>query len=182
MLDALGTDPGGDVVVAAHSAGGLTAPLVAAEAGARAVVLVSALLPQPGGRFVEQNAEEHVLLADYQAGVERDAEGRRVWTDAELARDHLYNGCAPEDAASAYARLRPQASTIFSEISPAAAWPPATATVVDVRATEDRIVSPQWARVAVPQRLGLDSIVLEGVGHSPMLSHPGRVTEILLAA
>jgi pimeloyl-ACP methyl ester carboxylesterase len=182
VLEALGTEPAGDVVVAAHSAGGHTVPVVTAGTGARAVVLLSALLPQPGRRFVEQNAEEHVLLTGYQAGVQRDAEGRRRWTDPELARDHLYNGCSPEDAAWAYARLRPQASTIFSEVSPLAAWPPATATIVDVRAPEDRIVSPEWARVAVSQRLGVDSIVLEGVGHSSMLSHPDRVAEILLAA
>jgi len=182
VLDALGAepDPADDLVVAAHSAGGLTAPLVAQAAGARSIVLLCALLPQPGRRFVEQNAEEHVLLTEYQAGVRRDDDGLRRWADPELACHHLYNGCCARDAAWAYERLRPQSSTIFSEVCPLEAWPDAP--VVDVRATEDRIVSPAWARRAVPERLGVASTVLDGIGHSAMLSHPERVAGILLAA
>jgi pimeloyl-ACP methyl ester carboxylesterase len=175
---AIADDP--DVVVVAHSAGGLTAPLVAERTGARAIVLVAALLPDPGRRFADQNAETEILLAGYQPGVARDEQGRRHWVDEALAREHLYNGCRDTDAARAYARLRPQAATIFSEVTPLTAWPPIE--VVDVRATEDRIVSPSWARRAVPERLGIESVVLDGIGHSPLISHPDRLTEIVLVA
>jgi pimeloyl-ACP methyl ester carboxylesterase len=113
--------------------------------------------------------------------VERDSAGRRRWFDAEVAARCLYTHCAPADAAWAFARLRPQASTIYTEPSPVGTWPDAVA-VVDVRGSDDRIVSPAWARAAVPARLGVDSIVIDGAGHSSMLSHPGRLTEILLDA
>jgi pimeloyl-ACP methyl ester carboxylesterase len=178
VVDAIGGEK--DVVVVAHSSGGLIAPIVAGRAGARSIVLVAALLPDPGRTFVEQNRQEHILLAGYQPGVEADEQGRRTWRDPAIARSEMYNGCDAQSAAWAYERLRPQAPTLYAEVTPLDTWPDIA--VVDVRGGEDRIVSPDWARRAVPDRLGIASVVLDGVGHSVMLSHPDRLTEILAAA
>jgi pimeloyl-ACP methyl ester carboxylesterase len=172
-------DAGDDVVLVAHSAGGLTAPIVAAARPVTRMVLVSALLPIPGRPFVEQNAEEHVLLDGYEAGVEHDELGRRRWFDAEVAAERMYNGCTAEDAAWAFARLRPQDSTLYREPSPLRAWPELP--VTDVRGVEDRIVSPAWSAVAVPARLGVTTIPIAGTGHSSMLSHPRELAAIILA-
>jgi pimeloyl-ACP methyl ester carboxylesterase len=168
-----------DVVLVAHSAGGLTIPLVAAARPVARMVFVSALLPVPGVRFVEQSADEHVLLDGYEAGVERDENGCRRWFDPEVAARRMYNGCTADEAAWAFARLRPQASTIYTEPSPMRAWPDAP--VVDVRGRVDGIVSPAWAADAVPTRLGVESIVIDGAGHSSPLSHPRELARILLA-
>lgn len=170
---------GDDVVLVAHSAGGLTIPLVAAARPVRRLVFVSALLPLPGRRFADQSADEHVLQDGYDAGIERDELGRRRWFDAELAARWMYNGCSADDAAWAFARLRPQASTMYTEPSALRAWP--TVPAIDVRGSEDRIVSPAWAAEAVPARLGVDSVVIAGAGHSSMVSHPHQLAEIVLA-
>jgi pimeloyl-ACP methyl ester carboxylesterase len=66
-----------DLVVVGHSAGGLTAPLVAAARPVRRLVFVSALLPLAGRTFSEQNEAEGILGHEYQAGVEADGNGNR---------------------------------------------------------------------------------------------------------
>jgi pimeloyl-ACP methyl ester carboxylesterase len=167
-----------DVVLVAHSAGGLTVPLVAAARPVSAMVFVAALLPQPGRSFSDQNAQERVLLGEYQAGVELDGEGRRRWCDADIARRTLYSGCTDADAAWAFARLRAQASTMYAEPSSLAAWPDVP--VIDVRGGDDQLVSPGWAARTVPARLGVESIVLPDAGHTLIVSHASQLADILL--
>ena len=92
----------------------------------------------------------------------------------------MYESCSPEDVAWAFGELRAQSSLMYTEPSPLDAWPDAP--IVDIRGDRDRLVSPAWAARAVPDRLGVESIVIEGAGHSPMLSHPRTLAELLLAA
>jgi pimeloyl-ACP methyl ester carboxylesterase len=178
-IDALG-DAGDDVVVVGHSAGGLTAPLVAAARPVRRLVLVSALLPVPGLSFTEQNASEGILLREYQAGIESDASGNRRWFDRELCGRTMYAACRPEDVDWAFGHLRAQASTMYTETTPLEAWPEVP--ITDIRGDDDQLVSPAWAASAVPQRLGVGSHVIEGAGHSSMLSHARELAELLLSA
>lgn len=174
------TGLGDDLIVVAHSAGGLTAPLVAATRPVRRLVLVSALLPLPGRSFAEQNAAEGVLEQEYRSGVQADADGTRRWVDPDLCARTMYRGCKREDAGWAFGQLRPQSSTMYTETSPLITWPDTP--VTDVRGDEDRIVSPAWAARAVPERLGVESIVIEGAGHASMLSHPRELAALLLGA
>jgi pimeloyl-ACP methyl ester carboxylesterase len=178
VLGSLADTPDDDVVLVGHSAGGLTLPLIAAARPVRGMVLVSALLPRPAQRFVDQNALESILLSDYQAGVGLDGAGRRRWSDPDLARRTMYSGCSEADAAWAFARLRPQASTMYTEPSPLAEWPDVP--LIDVRGDDDQLVSPAWAAQAVPARLGVAPIVLAGAGHTLIVSHAGQLAEILL--
>jgi pimeloyl-ACP methyl ester carboxylesterase len=178
-LDAV-RDAGNDLVVVGHSAGGLTAPLVASARPVRRLVFVSALLPLPGRPFTEQNEEEGILQHEYQAGVESDGNGNRRWFDRELCGRTMYSGCGPEDVAWAFEHLRPQASTMYEEPSPLEEWPDVP--IVDIRGDDDRLVSPAWAARAVQQRLGVGSAVIQGAGHSSMLSHPRELAALLLSA
>lgn len=179
VVDAV-ADVHDDLVLVGHSAGGLTAPLVAAARPAARLVFLSALLPVPGRPFTEQNRAEHILQREYQAGVEPDENDCRRWFDAELAARTLYSGCRAEDAAWAFGRLRAQSSTIYAEPSPLEQWPELP--VTDIRGNDDQIVSPAWAARAVPERLGVTSIVIDGAGHSSMLSHPCELADLLLAS
>lgn len=177
VLDAI-ADVEDDVILVGHSAGGLTTPLVAAARPVARLVFLSALLPLPGRPFTEQNRAEHILQREYQAGVEPDENDCRRWFDAELAARTLYSGCDPDDAAWAYGHLRAQSSTIYAEPSPLERWPDVP--VTDIRGSDDRIVSPTWAARAVPERLGVESMVIDGAGHSSMLSHPRELADLLL--
>jgi len=176
-LEAVG-DSDGDLVVVGHSAGGLTAPLVAAARPVQRLVFVSALLPLPGRPFTEQNEAEGILQHEYQAGVESDGNGNRRWFDRELCGKTMYSGCSPEDAAWAFGHLRAQASTMYMEPSPLEEWPDVP--ITDIRGDDDRLVSPAWAASAVPERLGVMSDVIQGAGHSSMLSHPRELAALLL--
>jgi pimeloyl-ACP methyl ester carboxylesterase len=178
-LEAIG-DAGDDLVVVGHSAGGLTAPLVAAARPVRRLVFVCALLPRPGRPFTEQNEVEGILEHEYQAGVETDENGNRRWFDRALCGRTLYAGCSPEDVAWAFGHLRPQSSTMYTEASPMDGWPEVP--VTDIRGDDDRLVSPAWAANAVPERLGIASAVIRGAGHSPMLSHPRALADLMLAS
>ena len=178
-LGAIG-EAGDDLVVVGHSAGGLTAPLVAGARAVRRLVFVSALLPLPGRTFTEQNEAEGILEDEYQAGVESDENGNRRWFDLDLCGRTMYWGCSPEDVVWAFGHLRAQSSTMYTEPSPLEEWPDVPTT--DIRGDEDRLVSPAWAARAVPERLGVTSALIRGAGHSPMLSHPRALAALLLAA
>src|SRR3954453_17455249 len=108
VLDALGDAD--DVIVVGHSMGGLTAPLVAVARPVRRLVLVAALVAQPGRSLVDQlRAEPGLMLHPRQEGLEHDDQRRSRWRDAEVAAQALYTHCHPLVAAGAVARLRPQA-------------------------------------------------------------------------
>jgi alpha-beta hydrolase superfamily lysophospholipase len=178
VLESLADAPDDDLVLVAHSAGGLTLPLVAAATPVSAMVFVSALLPQPAQRFADQNARESILLGNYQAGVELDSVGRRRWFDPDIARRTMYSGCTDADSAWAFARLRAQASTMYTEPSPLAVWPDVP--IIDVRGDDDQLVSPTWAANAVPARLGVTPIVLPDAGHTLIISHARQLADILI--
>ena len=105
VLDAL---PGPDeVVLVAHSLGGLVAPLVAAAGPVRRVVYVAAMLPAPG-RSVDERARagERMTRRGIGRGQTANADGSTSWRP-QAAVELLYPDSPPERAAAAAARLRP---------------------------------------------------------------------------
>jgi len=179
VIDAL-ADAGDDVVVVGHSLAGHTIPLVAARRPVRRLVFLCALIAAPGASFADQlRAERDIFVPGYEAGLApADERPVRAWADYAVARDTMYQDCAEADAVAAFARLRPQSSTPYFEPCSLPALPPVPATYVV--AAEDRIVNPAWSRRAAPERLGVEPIELPG-GHSPYLSRPAAVAELLVA-
>jgi pimeloyl-ACP methyl ester carboxylesterase len=176
VLDALGDAE--DVVVVGHSLGGLTAPLVAAARPVRRLVLVAALLPAPGQSLIDQlRAEPGLLNVPRGEGMAHDEQRRSRWTDAELAGRTMYPGCHPLIAAGAFARLRAQAAAPQIRPTPLEAWPDVPTDYVVC--TGDRIVSPAWgARRARELGFGMRELASD---HSPMLSRPAELAELLLS-
>jgi len=164
-------EAGEDVVLVGHSLGGLTAPLVAAARPVSRMVLLAALLPEPGRSLRDQLREDPSALLAAE-GIARDEQGRERWVDEAAAVRTLYADCEPALAAAAYARLRPQARTPYAEPCPMERWPDVPCEYVVC--ADDAMVSAQWARRAVPARLGIVPRELPG-GHSPMLARPGEL-------
>ena len=168
--------PGEEVVLVAHSLAGLVAPLVAAAAPVRRLVYLAAMLPEPG-RSVDDRARAGRRMT--RRGIGR---GQTVNDDGstslrpDVAVDLLYPDSPPERAAWAVARLRRQHWRITAEPSPVAGRPAAPATYVLCR--EDRIIDAGWARAEASRQAEL--VELPG-DHSPMLSRPAELADLLTA-
>ena len=168
VADALGDAE--DVVLVAHSLGGLTVGLVPALRPVARIVLVAALVPRPGQSLIDQlrGSDRGILMP---AGRTSDDDKRTEWTDATIAIEALYHDADPIDAAAAFARLRPQAAKPQVEKTPLRAWPDVPTEYVVC--AQDRMLDPEYQRrQPFPQRT-LPS------GHSPMLSHPSELARVL---
>ena len=164
VLDALSSVPE-PLILVGHSLGGLTTPLVAHERSVSRLVFVCGLLPVPGLSFRDQQATEPDILFPYKGG------------RAGL-RERFYHRCSAWDADRAMERIRDQALKPYVEVTPLESWPDVP--VSYVMCGEDRACNPAWSRRAVPQRLGVEPIELPESDHSPFLSFPSELAELLV--
>jgi pimeloyl-ACP methyl ester carboxylesterase len=168
----LGPEP---PVLVGHSLSGIAIPLVPALTPVRRLVYLGALIPRPGERMADILARDDAL-GDTRA-VSRDAQGRTYWSSVESAIEILYHDCEPDRARAAAARLRRQARAPHEEPCPLERLPDGPTSYVLM--SEDRMIRPQWSRVAAALLLGIDAIELPG-GHSPMLANPERLADVLI--
>ena len=164
------------VVLVGHSLGGLTIPLVAAQRPVERLVFLCALLPLPGQLPFGHDPDEPEGSAPGLTLVEHP--DRTFTFSAASAATHLYNRCAPADAAWATAKLRRQSRTPNHQACPLAEWPDVTRTYILTR--DDRIVVPEFARYIARKRAGLEPIEIDG-DHSPFLSNVRVLADLLLS-
>ncbi|HEY3710564.1 MAG TPA: alpha/beta hydrolase [Amycolatopsis sp.] len=149
-----------DVVVAAHSYGGFTAPLVADRLKARLLVFVAGMVPAPGetpGQWWENSGytsqrEELSVVEQFLADV-----------PSELAEENI-------------ARGREQLSAEWDDPWPLAALPDIPTRVLLCR--EDRLFSPDLQRRVAKERLGITPDEING-SHMVLLSRPVELAERL---
>lgn len=167
-----------DIVAVAHSMSGFVLGLIPEVLPVRRLVAISAMLAQPGVRFVDYqrtpDGADVVLLPRVQpaSGEETRGEGT-TWS---TYRNYYAEDCSEEDARWAWEQLGPRAYTVFTEPPTLAAWPAVPTTSIVM--SSDRVVNPAWSRRAA-QRIGGEIIELPG-GHSPMLAQPQVLARILL--
>jgi pimeloyl-ACP methyl ester carboxylesterase len=178
IADAL-ADTDEDVIVVAHSAAGLVAPLVPALRPVRGIVYLTAFIPVPGQSMSDQFAasSEPIILFE-PGGREMDELGRSFWSDEREAARQLHPDLSPDDARSAFARLRPQAQLSQEEPHPTGLPDVPVASIV---CTGDRVLSPDWARRVTRERLRVEPIEIS-TGHFPMLTHPELLADKLTSA
>lgn len=163
----------GPVVLVGHSYGGSViteaAPLVEQLHG---LIYVAALLPQVGESSTEASRSLNVRTAlDDAIYLEGDALHLRE----DLARGALYHDCDEEVANWALARLSSQ--TVASFRSPRASGD-VEATRRYVLCEEDRAIDPT-TQALMASRCG--DVVTLSSGHSPFLSRPASLVELLVA-
>jgi pimeloyl-ACP methyl ester carboxylesterase len=167
-----------DVIAVGHSYGGNTIPLVATRRPVRHLVYVAALVPEIGRSMVDQMRDDPEMLnpAHLRALSKPDDQLRRHWADLAAARELICHDCDDPTAAQTIGRLRPQCLRPGMLPSPLDAFPavPATYVVCDA----DRFVGPGWSRRVARGRLGADIVELSS-GHSPMLSQPRALADVL---
>jgi len=167
-----------DVVLVAHSTGGLSAPFVRPRTPIRHLVYLCALVATPRLSFIDQLSEEPEMInSDYLAGMSAlDPQMRSQWVDQALARTILFDDCDLATSQAAFERLRPQAVSPYGETCPLQALPDTPATYVVC--AQDRLVNPAWSRRTAEERLGADVVELPG-SHSPFLSRPSHLAAVL---
>jgi pimeloyl-ACP methyl ester carboxylesterase len=163
--------PPGEVVVVAHSLGGLVAPLLPASR----IVYVAAMLPEPG-RAVDDRARagERMTRRGIGRGQTANADGSTSFRP-DAAAELVHPDSPPDRQAWAAARLRPQQWRITAEPSPLTGWPDVPARYVLCR--RDAIIDTDWARAAAPARAEL--VELDG-DHSPQLARPAQLADLLI--
>jgi pimeloyl-ACP methyl ester carboxylesterase len=168
-----------DVVLVGHSLGGNTIPVVAARRPVSHLVYLCAVLPRIGSSLMDQVGEDFGMLnPGYLPALSTpDEQTRQVWVDLELARTHLYADCDDATADGAIRRLRPQALHPMLLPFPLTELPAVRSTYIVC--TDDQMVPCQWSKRVASTRLGADIIELPG-SHSPFLSRPGALAEVLL--
>jgi len=164
-----------DVVLVPHSLGGLVGPVVAGQRPLRALVYLTALVPEPGLSFSNQLSASSEPILLFEGGRMVDDEGRSYWGDPDATARIMYGDLSPEDAAWAVERLRPQAQRSQTEPSPA---PPRGMRVESIIGANDRVVSPAWSRRIARERLGVGPIELP-TGHFPMITHSELLADAL---
>ena len=174
IVTALGDDD--DVVLVGHSLGGASIPIAAALRPVRHLVFLCALLPEPGTSVTDRYDTEEVFAPGFAGNTVTRDDGASIWNDPAAATRCFYHDCAEEDAAWAVARLRPQAAKPRLEPWPLDAIPPVERTSILCR--DERSIRPGWSRQMSRELLGVEPVELAG-GHSPFLSRPAELAEVL---
>ena len=166
---ALGTRT--DVVLVAQSLGGFTAPLVAARAPVRALVLVNAMIPVPGetpGAWWD-NTGSGQARADAAIAGGYSADFDEV--------TYFLHDVPAEVLADEEGRPRPEADAVFSSVCEFDAWPVPVKVVVG---RDDRFFPAAFQQATALDRVGVAADLLPG-GHLIALSQPDALARYLLA-
>ncbi|MGH8991648.1 MAG: alpha/beta fold hydrolase [Acidimicrobiia bacterium] len=171
---------GPDTVLVGHSMGGITIPVVAARRPVARLVFLCALVPEPGRSLQETlSGGARMSTPEWDSLRQRHVvhdDGSVSWTQ-EAAIDAFYHDCPDELGRWAAARLRRQVWTTTREPCPLERWPEVDSSYV--LCTGDKAFVPEWSRHVARERLGVEAIELAG-GHSPMLSRPRELAEVLI--
>jgi alpha-beta hydrolase superfamily lysophospholipase len=168
---------GDDVVLVGHSIAGLTIPLVAQARPLQRLVYLAALIPRPGSSMTEQfeRGEEAII---FEGGRElNEDETLSRWIDRDAAIAAMYHDAPEEQAERAWSQLRPQSRAAQDEVCPLATMPEVATAYIVCR--DDRMASTEWGRRTAEGRLGAEVVEIAG-GHSPFLSRPRELAEVLV--
>lgn len=155
-----------DLVLAAQSFGGFTAPLVAARVPVDVLVLVAGMIPAPG------EAPEN-----WPANTGFD-EVMREQAQRYPGADLIYHDVPPALAEQARRNGRDQSDTPGHAPWPLDIWPSVPSRFV--LCSEDRFFPPEFMRRVVADRLGIvpDEIA---AGHAVALSRPKELADLLVS-
>ncbi len=170
VVAAIGGRP--DVVLAAQSMGAFTAPMVCARVPVGRLVLVNAMIPQPGetpGQWGDNTGSEQARVAAAREG------GYPAALDLET---YFLHDLPAEVLDSGLGSGQPEADIAFGQPCAIDGWPAVPTQVV--AGCGDRLFPLEFQRRLAKERLGLDVNVVPG-GHLAALSHPAELTAQLTA-
>ena len=162
-----------DAFLVGHSMGGMVIPRMAARMPKARLIFLCA-------GFANTSEEERLesmaaTTGDFFGWLIVDDQGRCTMSK-EDAITAFYQDVEPEIADRAVAGLRPQWAEAFNKVDPIAPYAGQVAQVIYT--TEDRIIDAEKHRKMSEERFGITPVALPG-GHSPFLSHPAKLAEVL---
>lgn len=161
-----------DVALVAQSLGGFTAAMVCARSPVGSLVLVNAMIPEPG----ETPGDWWANTGSSDACQAAAADGG--YGDFDPVTYFLHD--VPADvAAEGEAHQSPESDAVFGSVCEFSAWPDVPIRVLS--GADDRLFPVDFQRALARKRLGLDADVLPG-GHLIALAHPDLVAGYLLNA
>ena len=162
VLDAIGAFPErNELVVVGQSYGGYIAPIVAERAGAKRLILVAGMIPQPG---------------ETANAMSEDTGWRMPRGEDSSAIGVFYHDVDPDLAAEAMSKERRQSESTGGESWPLPAWPDVPTHFILCR--DDRFFPADWLRGVVRERLHLTPDEIDS-GHTPALSHPIELVDLM---
>jgi pimeloyl-ACP methyl ester carboxylesterase len=169
VIDAIGDRR--DIIVVGHSYGGFTAPLVADQVRAQALVLVAAMIPAPGETPAAwwENTGHKQAVAE-QAELDGGLTGS---DDPYIAYYHDVPRALAEEALS---KARDESEVAYSSPWPLGAWPAVPTKFIVC--SEDRAFPPAFMRRVVAERLGIVADEIPA-SHSVALSRPRELAKLL---
>lgn len=149
-----------DIVLVAHSLGGLTAPVVATRIPVSALVFVTAMVPLPGERGGEWWGN---------VGHEAAYEAQGL---ADNDDDTVFLHDVPPEVVASFEPSRDQTGQVMEDPSPLTDWPDVPTTFLLCR--DDRFFPAGWMADVVRSRLGIEPVAVPG-GHCPYWSQPAAL-------
>lgn len=157
-----------------HSLAAFVAPLVVGRVDVDRLVLVSPMVPQPGGRAADWMAQTGQRAAARQFAVEQGRD-----PDAPFTLEEFYLHDLPLPVVQQFRHhARAQSLRPFEEPWPLAAWPRVPTECVVGR--HDRLYPYEFQCRVIAERLGLEPVAIDG-GHLCALSSPAELSRVLLA-
>lgn len=163
-----------EVVIAAHSFGGFTAPLVCGRVPIVALVLVNAMIPRPDETFSEWWADTGQGQAQREYAAQIGVDPARLEDDREV----YYHDVPEAVVREAESRDVAQSSTPLDQPWPLDRWPDVPTMVL--AASDDRMFPAAFQRRVARERLGIEADEIVG-GHMVALSQPRELAERLVA-
>lgn len=173
-VGAIGTSTHGEIIVVAQSLGGFCAPVVAERLHARLIVLLAAMVPNPGER-----AWEYWKNTDWESARVADAHRRGVPLNRDFDATEEFLHDVPADVlAVVMAHGEPQQTDkIGEQPCPFTAWPDIPTRFILCR--DDRFFPADYLRRVARERLGIESPDEIGGGHCPAFSRPRELVDAL---
>lgn len=168
VVDAIGSRT--DVVLVAGSLGGFTAPLVCERASVQELVLVNAMIPEPGECARDWWSHTGALEA-------QDAAARAGGYGPFDVATYFLHDVAPELAVEGETHQRSEADAAFESACDFTAWP--TIPIRVLVGADDRFFPAGLQRRVALDRLGIEADVIPG-GHLLPLVQPRLVAEYLV--
>ncbi len=177
-------------VLVGHSGGGFDATLAADAASEHVshIVYLAAALPREGRTYPEAMAMRDSEEGEFDADVGEmlgylkfDDDGAMWFADFDGARKYFYHDCDEATARWAFDRLGPErfGDTTVTPVSVPNFWA-ADLPRSFIRCLQDRSM-PRWLADTVTRRLGVEQLTID-TSHSPFLSRPRELAELLVAA